>query len=296
MSVVSLLNVAVRNNPAPFNSPYEFEITFEALEQLQHDLEWKLTYVGSATSSEHDQELDSLLVGPVPVGINKFEFTAEAPKLQRIPNSEILGVTVILLSCSYDNREFVRVGYYVNNEYTEEELNNEPPAKPIIEKVRRIILAEKPRVTRFAIKWFVAISTTAGFYLTKLPRDSDESAPAEFPPDQPEADTVDDDEATYGAEEEEEEEVVEEGEGAAAEGEDAEMGGVEEAATAAKDDAASDAGSEDLEAESSGSDEEDEEDEGEGDADEEMDMGDEKKGQTAANGHAQQQPQDVMVH
>ena len=136
------------------------------------DLEWKLTYVGSATSyvsslgsfgnritdftsNEHDQELDSVLVGPIPVGVNKFEFRADPPDLSRIPNNEIIGVTVILLSCSYEDREFVRVGYYVNNEYTEEALQLEPPAKPIIEKVRRNILAEKPRVTRFAIKWYV---------------------------------------------------------------------------------------------------------------------------------------------
>lgn len=50
MSVVSLLNVAVNNNPAPVGAPYEFEITFECLESLSKDLEWKLTYVGSATS------------------------------------------------------------------------------------------------------------------------------------------------------------------------------------------------------------------------------------------------------
>jgi len=35
MSVVSLLGVEVKNNPAPFGAPYEFEITFECLEQLQ---------------------------------------------------------------------------------------------------------------------------------------------------------------------------------------------------------------------------------------------------------------------
>jgi len=50
MAAVSLLNVAVRNNPAAFDAPYEFEITFECLETLSKDLEWKLTYVGSATS------------------------------------------------------------------------------------------------------------------------------------------------------------------------------------------------------------------------------------------------------
>jgi hypothetical protein len=135
-----------------------------------------LTYVGSATSfvpqpsanlqnltrysDEHDQELDSLLVGPIPVGVNKFVFEADPPDTKRIPDAEILGVTVILLTCAYDSREFVRVGYYVNNEYDSEELNADPPAKPILEKVRRNILAEKPRVTRFAIKWCVLPAAT----------------------------------------------------------------------------------------------------------------------------------------
>lgn len=105
--------------------------------------------------SEHDQDLDTLLVGPIPVGVNKFIFDADPPDTSKIPDAEILGVTVILLTCSYDNREFVRVGYYVNNEYDSDELNADPPPKPIFEKVRRNILAEKPRVTRFAIKWLV---------------------------------------------------------------------------------------------------------------------------------------------
>lgn len=105
------------------------------------------------TRAEHDQELDSLLVGPIPIGVNKFIFEADPPNLSRLPPSEIIGVTVILLTCSYDGREFVRVGYYVNNEYDSEELNNDPPTKPIVERIKRNILAEKPRVTRFAIKW-----------------------------------------------------------------------------------------------------------------------------------------------
>lgn len=112
-------------------------------------------HANSLYRSEHDQELDSLLVGPIPVGVNKFIFEADPPDLKRIPQTEILGVTVILLTCSYDGREFVRVGYYVNNEYDSEELNADPPSKPIIERVRRNVLAEKPRVTRFAIKWYV---------------------------------------------------------------------------------------------------------------------------------------------
>lgn len=124
---------------------------------------WTRTSIANFGRSEHDQELDSLLVGPIPVGVNKFIFEADAPDLKRIPTSEILGVTVILLTCSYDGREFVRVGYYVNNEYDSEELNAEPPAKPIIERVRRSVLAEKPRVTRFAIKWYVSRKATPLF-------------------------------------------------------------------------------------------------------------------------------------
>ncbi|KAL2039422.1 hypothetical protein N7G274_007694 [Stereocaulon virgatum] len=285
MSVVSLLGVKVLNNPAKFGDSYHFEITFECLEQLQKDLEWKLTYVGSATSSEHDQELDSLLVGPIPVGVNKFIFEADPPDLRRIPTSEILGVTVILLTCSYDGREFVRVGYYVNNEYDSEELNAEPPAKPDIDRVRRNVLAEKPRVTRFAIKW-----------------DTEDSAPAEFPPEQPEADTVEDDGANYGAEEVELEEGLKAelaAEEAKAVDEDEEMAGAEETAGAKEDDD-SDAGSEDLEAESSGSEDEDAEEE-EGEGDEDMEMGDAETAEGSTAGkqqpmHQQSHAGEVMVH
>ena len=194
-------------------------------------------------------------------------------------------MTVILLTGSYDDREFVRVGYYVNNEYMDEALAEDPPAKPVIEKVRRNILAEKPRVTRFAIKW-----------------DSEESAPAEFPPEQPDVDAQEDDGANYGAEEEgEEEEVAVEGE-AAAKTEDAEMEGVEGVeANVKEEDETSDAGSEDIEDESDEDEEEDlEDEEGDGEAngdhDMEMDDGMKKEPNGAAHHVAEHQQQDVMVH
>ena len=43
MSVVSLLGVKVLNNPANFSAPYEFEITFECLEQLQRGIPLQLS-------------------------------------------------------------------------------------------------------------------------------------------------------------------------------------------------------------------------------------------------------------
>ncbi len=51
------------------------------------------------------------------------------------------------------DKEFVRVGYYVNNEYLDEELKETPPLKPQFDKLHRSILADKPRVTRFTVPW-----------------------------------------------------------------------------------------------------------------------------------------------
>lgn len=160
-------------------------------------------------------------------------------------------------------------------------------------------------------------------------RDSEDTAPAEYPPDQPEADALDDDGTNYGAEEAEmqaalekeyaetevqaatatttaataEPSAVANGAPAAPPDGDHTMGGMDDGAEASKevdDDDASDVGSEDLEAESSESEDEDDEEEGgegeaEGEAgeDQEMDMGDDgEKPATehdAAKGSVQQQ-------
>lgn len=154
MALVNVVNMAVLDNPAPFLSPFSFEITFECLQPLSDDLEWKVLYVGSAEDTSHDQVLDEILVGPIPVGINKFVLQADAPDISQIPEGDILGVTVVLVTCSYREKEFVRVGYYVNNEYTEEYDEEAGPPKPLnMSKVKRSVLAEKPRVTRFPIQW-----------------------------------------------------------------------------------------------------------------------------------------------
>jgi histone chaperone ASF1 len=77
-------------------------------------------------------------------------------------------VTVLLLSCAYNGKEFVRIGYYVNNDYTEEELQENPPSKIVYDKIQRSILADKPRVTRIQIPWYVS----AFFYRKELERDT----------------------------------------------------------------------------------------------------------------------------
>lgn len=62
-------------------------------------------------------------------------------------------MTVILLTASYRDHEFIRVGYYVNNAYETEEMRENPPETVQLEHIRREVLVSKPRVTRFNIKW-----------------------------------------------------------------------------------------------------------------------------------------------
>lgn len=145
-------------------------------------------------------------------------------------------------------------------------------------------------------------------------RDSEASAPAEFPPEQPEADLVAD-EDEYGAEEREEEEV-EDAEGSkaatdgktngdkkATNGEDAEMGGVEEngqngdkkATRDVDEDELSDDGSVDIEGESEDELEEEELAEGEAMDEDAMDVDNNDKA-AAAGGPSQAKPAEVKSH
>ncbi|NXS93942.1 ASF1 protein, partial [Jacana jacana] len=146
MAKVQVNNVVVLDNPSPFYNPFQFEITFECIEDLSEDLEWKIIYVGSAESEEYDQVLDSVLVGPVPAGRHMFVFQADAPNPGLIPDADAVGVTVVLITCTYRGQEFIRVGYYVNNEYTETELRENPPVKPDFSKVRHILFYCSPAV------------------------------------------------------------------------------------------------------------------------------------------------------
>lgn len=54
MSIV-VTNVVVGRNPAGLMEPLELEISFDCLDPLQEDLEWKLVYVGSAEDKTKDQ-------------------------------------------------------------------------------------------------------------------------------------------------------------------------------------------------------------------------------------------------
>lgn len=86
---------------------------------------------------------------------------ADPPDIAKIPADDAVGVTVVLITASYREQEFVRVGYYVNNEYEDQELKDEPPLEPQFNKLVRTIATDQPRVTKFKINWDSANSNTA---------------------------------------------------------------------------------------------------------------------------------------
>ncbi|GAX83476.1 hypothetical protein CEUSTIGMA_g10901.t1 [Chlamydomonas eustigma] len=152
MAAVNVISVVPGNCEVEFTAPFSFTIEYECLYPLESDLEWKMTYVGSAGDYSQDQLLDSVLVGPVLQGNYKFVFEGNAPDHNKINEEDILGVTVVYLTCSYKGKEFIHIGYYLNNDYSDEELKENPPSKPNIPAITRtLLLADPPRVTRFPI-------------------------------------------------------------------------------------------------------------------------------------------------
>ncbi len=59
---------------------------------------------------------------------------ADPPDAAKLPPGDVVGVTALLLTCSYQAKEFLRVGYYVNVEYADEALREAPPERPVVER------------------------------------------------------------------------------------------------------------------------------------------------------------------
>ena len=69
-------------------------------------------------------------------------------------------MTVILITTSYREQEFIRVGYYVKNEYEDPEMREIPPAELQLDKLIRTIASNEQRVTKFKINWDPKQTTT----------------------------------------------------------------------------------------------------------------------------------------
>ena len=97
-----------------------------------------------------DQELESFFLPSDKPGKFKVFLNIKAPDFSKIPLEKIIGVTVILFVVSYEGQEFIRIGYYLNNEPVlgEEEVEKYDKEVPL-RLIKKNILTGKPRVTVF---------------------------------------------------------------------------------------------------------------------------------------------------
>ncbi|KAL7719281.1 Anti-silencing protein [Entamoeba marina] len=152
--MASLLKITtLHNNPGKMNEPYSFEIILDVREQLQEDIDIKVTYVGSSFDDEKDQILEDIAVGPLNTGMNKFSITTSPVDFQKLPDDEILGNTLILLGCFYKNKEFCRVGYFVNNEYEGIDPSIDVVTRQMLDYTKITRTLSEPRITVFPCLW-----------------------------------------------------------------------------------------------------------------------------------------------
>jgi len=163
---VRIRSIRVLNNPGRLVDPLKFEVTFDCEKGgLQEDLRWRVIWVGPAEDESKDQELEDLLVGPVQGGVSRFVLETQPLDVSMTPANELLGPTVVLVTCSYRDKKFIQVGYYVNvcgsyeeamspgnttllNQDDDELMESANPAQ-----FWRSILTNEPRVSEFPILW-----------------------------------------------------------------------------------------------------------------------------------------------
>ncbi|KAL3090842.1 hypothetical protein niasHS_007217 [Heterodera schachtii] len=152
-SRINVVSVQLLENPATPSDHIKLEIVFEIFENIKEDVEWELVFVGTDGREEHDQVLDSVLIGPIQEGRHKFLFEAPPPQIHNLRPEDFMDVTLLLLKCKYREQLFMKIGWFVTHTYTDPELVENPPSQPLIEKLKRTIVGEDVRVTSYPIKW-----------------------------------------------------------------------------------------------------------------------------------------------
>eukprot|EP00796_Vickermania_ingenoplastis_P012991 gene12991-8838_t len=167
------------DNPGNYESSLLWRVRVQSAQALTEPLSVSFTWVGSSASSDFDQILDSFDVGPLSEGITEFELECDGPNPDEIPQDELLGLTVLIISLKYKNQEFIRVAYYTQVAYFDPALNEHPPVPVQKAALGRFVAMPQPAVTATPIMWLwtdtdrfwnddasrVAMSTALPFHL-----------------------------------------------------------------------------------------------------------------------------------
>ncbi|KAK7199061.1 anti-silencing protein asf 1-like protein [Novymonas esmeraldas] len=152
--IVQLLEIELLgSNPDAYASPFQWRMRLEAAASMPDTISVAFVWVGSASSSQHDQVLDDFEVGPLERGVTEFTLECDAPQMELVPTEDVVGVTILFISFQYRGQEFLRVGYYTQVAYFDAHLNHTPPAQPQRELLGRFVAMPQPAVTVTPIEW-----------------------------------------------------------------------------------------------------------------------------------------------
>lgn len=152
--LVQLLEIELLGeNPDKYASPFRWRMRLAAEENVAEPITVSFVWVGSAASSDYDQQLDSFDVGPLEKGVTEFNLECDAPQMELVPPGDVLGVTILIISFQYKGQEFLRVGYYTQVAYFDAEWNRCPPETPQVQLLGRFVAMPQPAVTVTPIVW-----------------------------------------------------------------------------------------------------------------------------------------------
>lgn len=153
--LIQLLELELMSpNPAGYATELKWRMRLEVLDELRFPVSVSFVWVGSAASSDHDQMLDEFDVGPFPVGSNEFFLDCSPPNPRAVPSDDLLGVTVLLITFAYNGDQFLKVGYYVQVAYFDDDLNAKATTQKIhFDMLGRNLLMTRPAITPSAIEW-----------------------------------------------------------------------------------------------------------------------------------------------
>eukprot|EP01017_Pseudomicrothorax_dubius_P027774 TRINITY_DN3241_c0_g1_i4.p1 TRINITY_DN3241_c0_g1~~TRINITY_DN3241_c0_g1_i4.p1 ORF type:complete len:206 (+),score=66.21 TRINITY_DN3241_c0_g1_i4:66-683(+) len=149
MDVINITNIIVKNNPAPFAAPLQFEIYFICTKPYAGEVEWRMVYLGHSLDKEYDQLLGSVTLGPFEeVGVEmQFDWEVNPPDPAKLPKrSDFLDNGGLVISVHAEGKEITRVGYLVNHSYDDPELNEDQSEIIRLDRVIRDI--SKPLVNK----------------------------------------------------------------------------------------------------------------------------------------------------
>lgn len=135
-----------------FTNPFEFEIDFDCLRDVEIELEWNAHLI--MQNSRYNYHLDRILMGPISSGRHIFNFRVDPPDYNSIPQEEWIKNMIVLICCHYKSQEYLRIGYIVHHEYSEgfgSSCTYDDKLNPNL--VLRIIKTDESDFSTFPISW-----------------------------------------------------------------------------------------------------------------------------------------------